>query len=138
MSGMLNRAHPGRTYFTGNVLEAGVWVIIPLITFLPMAMFLMPLAGLLESLATVVYFSEVQRRLPAKMTGLFYATFIPLADAFAMSGSVVAPVLLSESGIGAGGLMIGTLIAVPIVVSSAVLLRSQRPPSPFADGSDGS
>lgn len=77
-------------------------------------------------------------RMPAKMTGLFYATFIPLADAFAMSGSVVAPVLLSESGIGAGGLMIGTLIAVPIVVSSAVLLRSQRPPSPFADGSDGS
>ncbi|MFB9565960.1 MFS transporter [Saccharopolyspora hordei] len=123
LSTALGRFHPGRLYFVGNVLEGLAWLALPWVDRLPLALLCMVAAGFLESVATVVYFAEVQKRLPPEMTGRFYATFIPLMDAFEMVGALTAPVLLASTGVGGTATVICLLIAVPVLLGAPVLLR---------------
>ncbi|EIE97820.1 arabinose efflux permease family protein [Saccharomonospora glauca K62] len=123
LSAWLSRFRPGPLYFFGNVLEALAWLVLPFIGVLPLALVCMVAAGFLESVATVVYFAEVQKRLPNELTGRFYASFIPLTDVFGMLGSLSGPVLLAGAGVTGGALVIAALIAVPVLLCGVTLLR---------------
>ncbi|WGD36534.1 MFS transporter [Lysinibacter sp. HNR] len=133
LSGMLGRFHPGRLYFFSNLLEAAVWMSLPWIENFSLFLGVMIIAGVMESVATVVYFSEVQRRLPERITGLFYASFIPLTDSLGVVGVLVAPALLAATDLATGGVAVGVLIAVPVILCGAWLVPARLLPAPFAD-----
>jgi ENTS family enterobactin (siderophore) exporter len=124
LSAPLARAHPGRLYLAGNVLEALAWLVLPRVHWLPLALAVMALAGMLESAATVVYFAEVQRRLPAGLTGRFYASFVPLTDACAMAGSILGPAVIGSAGVGRGAGVIAALIGLPVLAFTIPLLAA--------------
>lgn len=116
--------HQGRLYFFGNVLEGVAWLILPFMTLMGGAVALMFLAGFLESLATVVYFAEVQKRLPVRLTGRFYAIFVPLTDAFMMAGALLGVVIIGQGGLLAAAVTIMVCISVPVLTFARTLLAS--------------
>lgn len=125
LSASLSRFHPGRLFFFGNVLEGLAWLALPWVSELPLALACMVIAGFLESVATVVYFAEVQKRLPSELTGRFFASFIPMTDVFGMLGILSAPMLLAGAGVTGSATVICALIVVPVLLCGATLLPRQ-------------
>lgn len=127
MSSKLERFSPGRLYLTGNVLEGVAWGTLPFLHNLPGAAVVMVIAGCLESVATVVYFAEVQKRLPDNLVGKFFATFVPLTDIFSVLGMVGAPVFMASMGVTGTAMIIAGLIAVPVLAFAPTLVRHAVP-----------
>ena len=121
--GRLVRFHTGLLYVLGNVLEAVLWVIVAHASSAPVAVALLFLAGVTESVATAVFFAEAQSRLPAHLAGHYYAVLIPIVDACALVGAVAGASLAAASLVGAS-LAVAALIAIPVLLSAPWYLRS--------------
>lgn len=127
LAGRLGALHQGRLYFWGNVLEGLCWLALPVAGFFPAALALIFLAGMFESVATVVYFAEAQKRLPSRYSGRFYGVFIPLTDVFVLLGTIAAGPAVGHWGVGWTALLICLLIAAPVVACAATFLRRDVP-----------
>ncbi|MCW5252465.1 MULTISPECIES: MFS transporter [unclassified Streptomyces] len=121
--GRLVRFHSGVLYIVGNVVEAVLWVSLVHVSSAPLALALLFLAGITESVATAVFFAEAQSRLPAHLAGHYYAALIPLTDACSLVGAVLGASLTAASLLGAS-VTIAALIALPVLLSAPWYLRT--------------
>lgn len=126
-AGRLGRFHQGRLYFWGNLLEGLCWLALPVMPLFAGSLVLMVLAGFFESVATVVYFAEAQKRLPVAYAGRFYGVFIPLTDVFVMTGTTVGPAVVGGWGVSWTAVLISLLVAVPVAVCARVFLVRDVP-----------
>lgn len=125
-AGRLHRLHQGRLYLLENVAEGAIWlVLIAAAWMVSIAIALVFLVGFFESAATVVYFAEVQKRIPQDHTGRYYATFVPLTDIFTMAGTTVGPILVGGIGLRQTAAVICGLIAVPVLLFTRTLAASR-------------
>ncbi|WP_181871221.1 MFS transporter [Sphaerisporangium album] len=128
LGGRLGRFHAGKVYVLGNALEGFCWLAMP---FLPLhgALYgLLFLAGFLESVASVVYFAEVQRRLPDQHMGRYFAALIPLLDVCTALGLTIGAPLTGSAGLTWVAAGIFALITLPVVVGYPVFGRAPAPP----------
>lgn len=116
----------GWLYLAGNVLEGFCWLTLPVTHSFPIAIALLVVAGVFESMATVVFFAEVQRRLPNSFSGRYYAMLLPLSDAFNLSGSVVGG-LVVLAGLPLSALVLCLAIGAPVAAFTVSFIR---PPVP--------
>jgi MFS family permease len=116
LGGRLGRFGHGTLYVVGNLAEALVWVALIVVHHRPEALVLMLLAGVLEAVATVVFFAEVQRRVAPTLIGYYYAAILPLMDATFLLG-YLAGGILAHAGVSAMAWASGALIALPILAT---------------------
>jgi len=98
-----------------NLLEAVAWAAAPRFSSLSGVEIIMLFAGFVEAIATVVYFAEVKRRVPADTIEVFYSFVVPITDLAAIIGTLAAPTLALHLGVDTVGIIVGCLIALPIV-----------------------
>jgi MFS family permease len=127
LAGRLSRFHQGRLYFWGNVLEGFCWLALPVTPLFAGSLGLMFLAGFFESVATVVYFAEAQRRLPQEYSGRFYGVFMPTCDVFVMLGTTIGAPALGAWGVGWAAVTICLLVAVPVIACAGIFLARDVP-----------
>jgi MFS family permease len=121
----------GWVYILGNVLEGACWVALIATGDWYVALTLLFLAGVFESIASVVYFAEVQKRLPAGLQGRYYATLVPLSDVFLVAGTVTGGVLVDRAGISTGAVLVCLAMALPVLVLVTRLVPER--PAPAVD-----
>ncbi|MFE5220367.1 MULTISPECIES: MFS transporter [unclassified Streptomyces] len=119
----------GWVYVLGNVLEGVCWVALIATGDWYLALALLLFAGVFESIASVVYFAEVQKRLPAGLQGRYYATLVPLSDVFLVAGTVTGGVLVDRGGVYAGAVLVGLAMAVPVLVLVTRLVPDRPAPA---------
>ncbi|MFI8326253.1 MFS transporter [Streptomyces sp. NPDC085529] len=110
------RWNQGWVYILGNALEGLCWIALIATGEWYLALALLFAAGVFESIASVVYFAEVQKRLPADLQGRYYATLVPLSDVFLVAGTVLGGVLVERAGVSWGAVLVGLAMAVPVLV----------------------
>ncbi|MFD3728468.1 MFS transporter [Streptomyces sp. NPDC058671] len=134
------RWNQGWVYILGNALEGLCWIALIATGEWYLALALLFAAGVFESIASVVYFSEVQKRLPADLQGRYYATLVPLSDVFLVAGTVLGGVLVARAGVSWSAVLVGLAMAVPVLMLVTRLVP-QRPTAaaqeraPEAEGS---
>ncbi|MFK0216448.1 MFS transporter [Streptomyces sp. NPDC090298] len=110
------RWNQGWVYILGNALEGLCWIALVATGEWYLALGLLFAAGVFESIASVVYFAEVQKRLPAGLQGRYYATLVPLSDVFLVAGTVLGGVLVARAGVSWSAALVGLAMAVPVLV----------------------
>jgi Major Facilitator Superfamily len=133
IGGRLGQFRQGRLYIAGNVLEAVCWPLVALVQARVVVLVLMFVAGVFESIPTVVYFAEVQTRLSPVAVGEYYALLIPLTQMCAMLGVVGGSALLVIGGALPLGIAMACLIGIPVVARARMLVRAGAG-EPRADG----
>jgi MFS family permease len=124
----LGKFPPGWVYLLGNAVEGVLWVVFAATHWLAFGLPVIFLAGACESAATVVYFTEAQKRIPEEYTGRYYATFIPLTDICTMLGTTAGPLLVAGCGIYGTAIIIFGLITIPVLLFARPLIRPAEPP----------
>lgn len=124
----LGKLPPGWVYLLGNAVEGVLWVVFALTHWLAFGLPVIFLAGVCESAATVVYFTEAQKRIPEEYTGRYYATFIPLTDICSMLGTTAGPLLVAGCGIDGTAIIIFALITIPVLLFVRPLIRPEPLP----------
>lgn len=79
------------------------------------------IAGFVEAVPTVIFFAEVQRRLPSNFGGRYFAIVMPLWDACIILGTAIAGVFV-VTGLLTLGLTIFLVQAIPVVLLLRPLL----------------
>jgi MFS family permease len=105
----------GWVYILGNALEGVCWIVLIATGEWYLALGLLFAAGVFESIASVVYFAEVQKRLPGALQGRYYATLVPLSDVFLVAGTVLGGVLVARAGVAWSAVLVGLAMAVPVL-----------------------
>jgi MFS family permease len=123
VGGRLGRFKQGRLFIAGNVCEALCWPLIPLVGHEYLALAVMFLAGVFESLPTVVYFAEVQARLSPTAVGAYYAWLLPLTQTCNVLGAVGGGLLLTTAGAIPLSVVMACVIGGPVVALAPTLLR---------------
>jgi MFS family permease len=131
----LKRVQPGWLYFAGNILEGVCWLLLPFAPGFVAAGTLMVLAGVLESAATVVFFAEVQIRLPDSFSGRYYAMLLPLTDACMLLGAVVGGVVVL-AGLPWAALVICLAMVAPIALLGRLFLHPTASATPQTEAGD--
>ncbi|MFF4457523.1 MFS transporter [Streptomyces goshikiensis] len=122
----------GWVYILGNALEGVCWIALIWTGSWVVALALLFVAGVFESIASVVYFAEVQKRLPTQLTGKYYATLVPLSDVFLVGGTVAGGLLVGVAGIGWSAALVGLAMAVPVLLLVSRLVPEKRLPAASA------
>lgn len=121
----------GLVYLLGNVLEGLCWVALCVAGNAVVALALLFVAGVFESIASVVYFAEVQKRLPVELNGRYYATLVPLSDVFLVVGTTVGGAAAAV-GVAWSGILVGAAMALPVAVLAVPLVAGARKPAAAA------
>lgn len=124
----LSRSSPPRLYVVANVLEAVCWPLVAVAGGRWIAFGAIALAGAFESIATVVYFAEVQARLHAT-AGSYYAVLLPLTSTCRTAGFLLGGALAAVQGPTAIAIAIAALIGVPVVLLAG-RLNARAAPQP--------
>lgn len=122
IAGHLGALRQGRLYVAGNICEAACWPVAALAQGKVVVLAAMFVAGVFESIATVVYFAEVQTRLSAVAVGNYYALLIPLTQMCAMLGVIGGSALLALGGALPLGIAMACLIGVPVAARARTLI----------------
>ncbi|MER7766843.1 MFS transporter [Kitasatospora sp. NPDC096140] len=117
LAGRLTRFRNGSLYVAGNVLEAVAWIAVAATGSTVLALLMMCAAGVLESIATTVFFAEAQTRVPEEVAGYYYAALIPLTEAFGFAGAGLGATVAAWSG-SAAAVCAAALIAVPVLLTA--------------------
>ncbi|TDC01027.1 MFS transporter [Micromonospora fluostatini] len=123
LGGRLGRLPAGWLYLLANVVEGLCWLVMPLAGSVVVLIGLTFVAGVLESVATVVFFAEVQRRLPASHMGRYYAGLVPLTDLFVAIGFIGGAPAVGLLGLGWSAVLITLLMAVPVLAFTRSFVR---------------
>ncbi|MFH8385255.1 MFS transporter [Kitasatospora sp. NPDC018058] len=127
LTARLRRWNQGWVYILGNALEGVCWIALLWTGDWSVALVLLFLSGVFESIASVVYFAEVQKRLPAELTGRYYATLVPMSDVFLVAGTVAGGALVATAGIAWSATLVGLAMAVPVLLLVTRLVPEKRP-----------
>src|SRR5699024_12607516 len=82
------------------------------------AITLLVVTGIFASVATVVFFAEVQKRLPNSFSGRYYAMLLPLSDAAQMFGFLFGGLVVLAGVAWAAG-TIWAVMALPVLAFTA-------------------
>ncbi|MET7338502.1 MFS transporter [Nonomuraea sp. NPDC005650] len=126
LSGRLSRFHCGTLYLVGNVAEAIAWLGLIVVHDKIVSIVILFLAGVLEAIATVVFFAEVQRRVDAKLVGYYYAALMPVIDAFGMLGFVLGGAL-APLGTTFSTLFVAALMGLPVLLTARWYYTDGKP-----------
>jgi ENTS family enterobactin (siderophore) exporter len=124
IGGRLGHLRQGHIYIVGNICEAIYWPLVALLQDRVVVLLIMVAAGVFESIATVVYFAEVQTRLSPAALGTYYALLIPLTQTCGMLGALGGSVLLEVGGALPLGIVMACLIGMPVLARGRILLRA--------------
>ncbi|MEV8517862.1 MFS transporter [Dactylosporangium sp. NPDC051484] len=129
LAGRLKRVNPGLLYILGNVLESLCWLALLAAHRPYVAVGLLVLAGILESVATAVYMAETQARLTDDELARYYSMLLPTNDLFVLLGATLAGSLVAPDRLGVSVGVIVFFMAVPILVLTRSFFtpRPQRP-----------
>lgn len=116
LGGRLGRFDHGLLFVVGNLAESLVWVSLIVVHSRPAAIGLVLACGMLEALATVVFFAEVQRRIRPDLIGFYYTAFLPLLDACSLVGFLIGG-LLARTGVTVTACCVAGLIALPVLAT---------------------
>ncbi|MGI8329143.1 MFS transporter [Actinomadura scrupuli] len=116
------RFSQGHLYVAVNLLESGCWLCLVLLHDPAAALAAVALAGVCESIGTVVFYAEAQTRLPANSEGRFFAMLIPLSDSFFVLGTVTTGVVVTNGVVPAAWIIAATM-AVPVLALCPLFLR---------------
>jgi MFS family permease len=118
----------GATYVAGNAAEGVCWLLTPAAPSPGVAVGLLFLAGIFESVATVIFFAGVQRRLPKGFTGRYFATLLPVSNAFYLGGALLGGALIAGVSLELAAIVICVSMAAPVLLSAPLLrgLDQQR------------
>ncbi|MFI5642411.1 MFS transporter [Streptomyces goshikiensis] len=119
----------GWVYILGNALEGVCWIALIWTGSWVVALALLFVAGVFESIASVVYFAEVQKRLPTQLTGKYYATLVPLSDVFLVGGTVAGGLIVDVAGVAWSAALVGLAMAVPVLLLVSRLVPEKRLPA---------
>ncbi|MER7582340.1 MFS transporter [Kitasatospora sp. NPDC097691] len=125
VAGRLTRFRNGSLYIAGNILEAVAWIAVATTGSTVLALLMMCAAGVLESIATTVFFAEAQTRVPEEVAGYYYAALIPLTEAFGFAGAGLGAAVAAWSG-SAAAVCAAALIAVPVLLTARWYLAPAR------------
>lgn len=126
------RISPGVLFLAVNVLEGVCWIVIFLHHSPAWTLVVCGLAGLFEAAGTVIFFAEVQRRIPEDRIGRYFASIIPFTECSVLAGTVAAPVVVSRLGLVETGTLMALLMAVPVAAAARVFVHgygSDAPPT---------
>ncbi|MDX6720985.1 MAG: hypothetical protein QOJ63_3239, partial [Solirubrobacteraceae bacterium] len=121
------RADVRKVYIVGNVLEACCWPLIQLAPVSGAAYALVFMAGFLESVATVMFYAEIQVRLAQRAVGRYFAALIPATRVSALCGLAIGSVVVPELGVATLGVIMAVLIGVPVIASAGALMGAGAP-----------
>lgn len=122
----ISRVRSGWLYVLCNVLEAFCWLALPWVDNLAVAITLLAVTGIFESVATVVFFAEVQKRLPNSFSGRYYAMLLPLSDAAQMLGFLFGGLIVLAGVAWAAG-VIWAVMALPVLAFTMYFIRPGPP-----------
>lgn len=115
----LARLGTAQAYVGFSLLDAACW---PLAVLLPVGapgvVGLFLLTGVCESITTVIYYSEVQRRVGEHMNGRYFALIMPLCDLAMFVGTAVSGPLVTQG-------LVWAVVAVVVMFVLPVLLLSR-------------
>jgi len=136
LAGRLTRFSPGLMYILGNVLEAVCWLLLLLAHQPAIAIFLLVVGGILESVATAVYMAEVQARFTERELTHYYSMLLPTNDVFVLLGATTAGLLVAPDRLGVSVVVIAGVMAVPILMLTRSFFtpRPERAPAPRTEG----
>lgn len=118
----------GRLYVIGTVGEAGAVMTAASSDHVILLVGLLVVAGSLEALATIAFFSDVQVLLDERQNGVLFAGFLPIADAGAILGTLAGPVVIAAGGILLGAGLAAALAVAPLLPFLGWFLRASRSP----------
>ncbi|MEV6534913.1 hypothetical protein AB0M86_35905 [Streptomyces sp. NPDC051639] len=81
------------------------------------AMAVMFTIGIMESAGYVLYYAELQIRIPRSVMGYYYAALIPIGDACMFLGSAFGAWLASTS-ISAAAMIVASVMGIPMLLTA--------------------
>jgi predicted MFS family arabinose efflux permease len=124
LGGRIGQLPRGRLYIAGNLCEAMCWPAVALVQSKAVVLAVMFVAGVCESIPTVLYFAEVQIRLSPLAVGSYYALLTSATQICAMLGVLGGSAVLALGGAFPLSLAMACLIAVPVLARAPALARS--------------
>jgi MFS family permease len=131
---LLARRNRGLFYVLASVLEGISWAFVPSVGVAAVALVLLFIAGALESAATVVFYAEVQPRLPAEYTGRYYAMVLSGGDACQLTGRSIGGFMTAKVGMHWTAMTTCIVFAGPALALAAPLVRDKVRPAVPAPG----
>ncbi|MGQ4332366.1 MFS transporter [Streptomyces hayashii] len=77
--------------------------------------------GICESVGAVVYYSEIQTRLPDRLVGRYFSFYIALGDGLNVLGSMTIGIVVSSS-VSSGALLTAGAVCIPLLVLCPLFL----------------
>ncbi|MGD3110851.1 MFS transporter [Streptomyces sp. YGL11-2] len=112
----------GVLYVVVNVVESCCWLSTVYLPNQVAAMVAVALAGVCESIGTVVFYTEAQTRLPANFEGRFFGMLVPVSDAFSVLGTATAGTVVA-TGTTSAAWIIAVAMALPVLLLCPLFLR---------------
>ncbi|WP_431030781.1 MFS transporter [Plantibacter sp. RU18] len=126
----------GPIYLLTNILEGVVWISMGFAPHLIIGCIILAIGGVLESLATTAFFSDIQLRMNPHAIGRFFSIFVPLTSAAGVVGSLMGAAIVHEDTLIAAGVVIGLLIAAPLIPYIRTYWRHTELPTVKRDEAD--
>jgi hypothetical protein len=127
------RRWTGRAYVLGNVLEVTAFIGVAMAQSLPVALSLLVLAGVSETIATTAFFADVQIMLSGSQSGSFFALFLPAADGAAIAGTLIAPATIAGGGVLLGAASAAAIVLLPFALFLAAFIWPSPGTAPPAE-----
>ncbi|WP_406486520.1 MFS transporter [Streptomyces sp. NBC_01563] len=115
--GRFKRSSTGVLYVAVMLIEAVGWLSLPWLPNFSAAMAVMSTIGTMESAGYVLYYAEVQIRIPRAHMGYFYAACIPVVDACVFLGSAFGARLAGAS-VSAAAVIVASVMGVPMLLTA--------------------
>ncbi|WP_266693334.1 MFS transporter [Streptomyces sp. NBC_01369] len=114
--GRFRRISTGTLYIAVMLIEAVGWLSLPWLPGFPAAMAVMFTIGVMESSGYVLYYAEVQIRIPRSVMGYYYAALIPVGDACMFLGSAFGAWLAGAS-VPAAAMIVAGVMGIPMLLT---------------------
>ncbi|MES9511949.1 MFS transporter [Streptomyces sp. NPDC000609] len=115
--GRSKRSSTGTLYVVVMLIEAVGWLSLPWLPDFTAAIAVMFTIGIMESAGYVLYYAEVQIRIPRTVMGYYYAALIPIGDAFMFLGSVFGAWLAGVS-VAAAAIIVACAMGIPMLLTA--------------------
>ncbi|MDV9198185.1 MFS transporter [Streptomyces sp. Wh19] len=107
----------GTLYVAVMLIEAVGWLSLPWLPNFSVAMAVMFTIGIMESAGYVLYYAEVQIRIPRSLMGYYYAACIPVIDACVFLGSAFGASLAGAS-VSTAAMVVAGAMGIPMLLTS--------------------
>lgn len=117
LTARFRKVSSGALYVAVMLIEAVGWLSLPWLPNLSAALAVMVVIGIMESAGYVLYYAEVQIRIPRAVMGYFYAAFIPVVDGCVFLGSTFGA-RLADASLSAASVLVASVMGVPMLLTA--------------------